>query len=235
MKCSRGIYPFLEEISSLSHSILFLYFFALITEEGLLISSGYFPCYSLLCTWCQTTVEVKQIVVTSFKWSHACSATLMAPDPAAGHCQPMSPQETPGHSWASLGQSLVGSLLLSPRTQCTQFSVCVLQESISTVLCNFWHLYGGVNGDLFKEGPSYPSLLRREPLPLGSLLLTCISTGDTQTLFCLSLLWSRVLVCTRFDGTLTKRMLSVKYSLRVQIKLWVRLLNVLLRFQDDLK
>ena len=33
---------FLEEISSLSHSIVFLYFFALITEEGFLIS----PCYS---------------------------------------------------------------------------------------------------------------------------------------------------------------------------------------------
>ena len=32
-----------EEISSLSHSIVFLYFFALITEEGFLIS----PCYSL--------------------------------------------------------------------------------------------------------------------------------------------------------------------------------------------
>ena len=38
---------FLEEISSLSHSIVFLYFFALITEECFLIS----PCYSLeLCT-----------------------------------------------------------------------------------------------------------------------------------------------------------------------------------------
>ena len=32
---------FLEEISSLSHSIVFLYFFALITEEGFLIS----PCF----------------------------------------------------------------------------------------------------------------------------------------------------------------------------------------------
>ena len=41
------IYNFLEEISSLSHSIVFLYFFALITEEGFLIS----PCYCLeLCT-----------------------------------------------------------------------------------------------------------------------------------------------------------------------------------------
>ena len=46
MKCSLGISNFLEEISSLSHSVVFLYFFALIAEEGILIS----PCYSLeLC------------------------------------------------------------------------------------------------------------------------------------------------------------------------------------------
>ena len=46
MKCSFGVSNFLEEISSLSHSVLFLYFFALIPEEGFLIS----PCYSLeLC------------------------------------------------------------------------------------------------------------------------------------------------------------------------------------------
>ena len=46
MKCSLGISNYLEEISSLSHSVVFLYFFALIDEEGFLIS----PCYSLeLC------------------------------------------------------------------------------------------------------------------------------------------------------------------------------------------
>ena len=46
MKCSLGISDFLEEISCLSHSVVFLYFFALIAEEGFLISS----CYSLeLC------------------------------------------------------------------------------------------------------------------------------------------------------------------------------------------
>ena len=43
MKCSLDISNFLEEISSLSCSVDFLYFFALITEEGFLIS----PCYSL--------------------------------------------------------------------------------------------------------------------------------------------------------------------------------------------
>ena len=34
---------FLEVISSLFHSIVYLYFFALVAEEGFLI----FPCYSL--------------------------------------------------------------------------------------------------------------------------------------------------------------------------------------------
>ena len=46
---SLGISNFLEEISSLSHSTVFLYFFALITEEGFLISSCY-PLASLLFT-----------------------------------------------------------------------------------------------------------------------------------------------------------------------------------------
>ena len=36
MKCSFGISNLLEEIPSLSHSVVFLYFFALITEEGFL-------------------------------------------------------------------------------------------------------------------------------------------------------------------------------------------------------
>ena len=41
MKCSLGISNILEEISSLSHTVVFLYFFALIAEEGFLISPGY--------------------------------------------------------------------------------------------------------------------------------------------------------------------------------------------------
>ena len=36
MKCSLGISNFLEEISALSHSIVFIYFFALVTYEGFL-------------------------------------------------------------------------------------------------------------------------------------------------------------------------------------------------------
>ena len=42
MKCSFGISHFLEEIPSLSHFLVFLYFFSLIAEESFLISSCYF-------------------------------------------------------------------------------------------------------------------------------------------------------------------------------------------------
>ena len=58
-------------------------------------------------------VEVMKIMVTSFKRFHANTGAVSAHDPASGHCQLMPPLELPGHSWACLGQSLVGSPLLS--------------------------------------------------------------------------------------------------------------------------
>ena len=75
-------------------------------------------------------VEVMKIMVTSFKRSHARTAALIA-NPAAGHRQPTPLLESPGHSWASLGQPLVESLLLSSGSWCTQGSVCALPESVS--------------------------------------------------------------------------------------------------------
>ena len=74
-------------------------------------------------------VEVMKIRVTSFKRSCAHTAILTTPTPEAGHHPPIPSLETPGHSQASLGQSLVGhcSFLLGP---CSQGSVCVLQKSI---------------------------------------------------------------------------------------------------------
>ena len=70
-------------------------------------------------------------MVTSFKRSHASTATLSVTNPVAGRCQPTPLLETPGHSQARLGQSPVGSLLLSPVSWCLQGSVCAFQESIS--------------------------------------------------------------------------------------------------------
>ena len=69
--------------------------------------------------------------------TYANTVVFSAPDPTAGHCQPTPPPETPGHSQASLAQSLVGTLLLSPGSCCTQGFICVLQESVSPVLWKF--------------------------------------------------------------------------------------------------
>ena len=59
-------------------------------------------------------VELPKMMATSFQRSRARTATLSAPDPAAGHRRSTLPLETPGHSRTSLGQSLVWSPLLSP-------------------------------------------------------------------------------------------------------------------------
>ena len=56
-----------------------------------------------------------KIMVTSFKRFHAWTAKLSVPNLAAGYTPPL---ETPGNSQASLGQTLVESLLLSPGSWC---------------------------------------------------------------------------------------------------------------------
>ena len=71
MKCSLGISNVLEEISSLSDSVIFLYFFALITEEGFLIS----PCYFLkLCIRC-LYLSFSPLLFTSLLFSAICKAS----------------------------------------------------------------------------------------------------------------------------------------------------------------
>ena len=82
-------------------------------------------------------VELMKIMATSFKRSHACTAALSTPSPAAGHHWPMSPLQISGHFWASLGQSFVGSLLLSPGSWCAQGCFCPPRVSVSSVL---WEL-----------------------------------------------------------------------------------------------
>jgi len=54
----------------------------------------------------------------------------------AAHCQPGPVPETPGHSQASLAQSLLGSLILSSRW-CAEGFVFILQEPVSPVLWKF--------------------------------------------------------------------------------------------------
>ena len=135
----------------------------------------------------QTMVEVMKIMATYFKTSHACTATLTASNPAAGHHQPMPLLETPGHSqqvWVSL---LWGhcSFLLGPGAH--RFLLCP-PRFYFPVLCKFWQLYRGVDVNLLQEGLCHTQVCcTQSPCPCGSPLLTHTSTGDAQTQFCLSL------------------------------------------------
>ena len=83
--------------------------------------------------------------------------------------------------------SLLGSLLLSPGSLGTRFCLCP-RRVFFAVLCKFWQLYGGVNGDLLQEGLYHTQVCcTYRPCPCDSPLLTCTSARDAQTQFCLSL------------------------------------------------
>ena len=76
------------------------------------------------------------------------------------------------------------SFLLAPGTQ---GFVWALPDSIS-LSCKFWQLCGGVNGDLCQEGLCHTQVCcTQSPCPCSRPLLTCTSSRDTQTQFCLSL------------------------------------------------
>ena len=144
-------------------------------------------------------VEVMKIMETSFKRSCACTSALSAPDPAAGHHQPMPPLETPGHSWANLDQSLVRLVFLSPESWCAQGFVGALQESVSPVLCKFWQLYCGLMATSSKRAYAKPmSAAYRAPALQQATadLYLCQRHSNTVLAQCLWALW--VLVFTRF-------------------------------------
>ena len=109
-------------------------------------------------------LEVMKIMGTSFKRSLAGTSALSAPKPAAGHSQPTPLPETPGHSWASLGQSLVGSLLLSPGAWAHKV-MFVLYKSLFPQSCV------SSGSSMVGQPPPKglmpcPGLLYPEPLPL---------------------------------------------------------------------
>ena len=104
------------------------------------------------------------------------------PQPSSRPHRPVPLLETPGHSQASLGQSLVGSLLLSPGSCYTQGSVWALQESIFPVLCNSGSSLVGLMVTSSKRtlavpksaAPRAPSLRQCTGFPLTRwLLLIC--------------------------------------------------------------
>ena len=132
-------------------------------------------------TWGQSMTEVMRIMATSFKRSSACTATLSASNPAAGHRRPMPPRQRllGTHKSGSLSCGVTASFFW---VLVHTGSVCALQGSVSPVLCKFWQLYCGVNGDLLQEGLCHiQACCTQSPCPCSRPLLTRTSAGNTQT------------------------------------------------------
>ena len=73
-------------------------------------------------------VEIRKLMVNSFKRSSARNAAFSALDPVPWTLKqattPMPPLETPGLSWASLGQSLGVVAPFSGVLLCMRFCLC---------------------------------------------------------------------------------------------------------------
>ena len=123
-----------------------------------------FPSFYL--TWGQTMREVMKIMATSFKRSHACTAILSAPSPAAGHCQPMPLLETPAHSPGQVWVSLLWghcSFLLGPGRHKVLFAS---SKSLFPQFCvSSGSCMVGLTRPLPRGLMPYPCLLHPEPLP----------------------------------------------------------------------
>ena len=107
-------------------------------------------------------------------------------------CSRPSPTHTSaGDSWTLMGKSgSVSCGVTAPFSWVlvyTKFCLCPLRVCFP-VLCKFWWLYCGIDGDLLQEGLCHILVCcTQSPCPCSRPLLTLTSTGDTQTQFCLSL------------------------------------------------
>ena len=114
------------------------------------------------------------------------SATLSAPNPAAGHHWPMPPRDSRTPTGKS-GTVSCGVTAPFSWDLVHKFLLCPPRDYFR-VLCNFWQLYGGVSGDLLQEGLCHTQVgCTQSPCPCSRPLLTLTSAGDTQTQLCLSL------------------------------------------------
>ena len=160
---------------------------------GAMLSKYLIPCSvdgwscvpSLLFTWDQTMVEIMKIMATSFKRSHALA---QCPRPCS---RPPLTHASARDSWTLTGKSeSVSCGVTAPFSWVlvhTRLCLCPPRVYFP-VLCKFWQVCGGVNGDLLKKGLCHTQVCcTQSPWPAGGPLLTRTSTGDTQTQFCLSL------------------------------------------------
>ena len=95
-----------------------------------------------------------------------CIATLSAPNPAAGHHRL---HASARDSWTLTGKSgSVSCGVTDPFSWVlvhTRFCLCPSRVYFQ-VLCKFWWLYGGVNGDLLQEGLCHAQVYSKEIQPV---------------------------------------------------------------------
>ena len=136
------------------------------------------------------------------------------------HCYTQCPQPcsrpppthaSAGDSWTLTGKSGIVSCGVTAHFSWVLVPKVFLCPPRGPVLCKFWQLYGGVNGDLLQEGLCHTQVCcTQRPCPCGSPLLTRTSTGDAQTQFCLSL--CGVLVHTRFVWALSASLAGMEFD-----------------------
>ena len=116
--------------------------------------------------------------------SHACSATLSTPalqQATTDSCLHQRFLHTSEQVWVSL---LCGHAPFSWVLVHTVVCLCPPRVYFP-VLCKFWQLCDGVNGDLLQEGLCHTQSCRTQsPCLCSPTLLTCTSAGDTQTQVC---------------------------------------------------
>ena len=113
------------------------------------------------------------------------SAVVSASDLKTGCCGHTPPPEAPGCSLVSLTASLVGSLLLSPGSQCAQCCVCALLECFPIL----WKFCSQIPLSLkvrFPEGSRSFCWISR----LGNLLWALELSQQCENFFCIILLQS---------------------------------------------
>ena len=147
---------------------------AMLSESLIQFSVAGWGCVpSLLLPPSQTVVEVMKIMVTSFKRSHECTATLSAHNLAAGHHWPTPLPETPGQVWVSL---LWGHcfFLLGPGAQGL---LCPLSVYFP-VLCKLWQLYSGLMVTPSKRANAIP----KSAAPRAPAAVHCWPTSPQEML-----------------------------------------------------
>ena len=111
---------------------------------------------------------------------HCCT---QCPRPCS---RPLPTQASARDSWTLMVKSgSVSYVVTAPFSWvlvCTRFYLC-LPRVCFTVLCKFWQLYGRVSGDVLHKGLCHTQVsCTQSPFSCSRPLLTCTSTGNTQTL-----------------------------------------------------